>query len=98
PGLYSVSLHDALPICRITLWNGAAERLYGYAEAEVLGSVGEMIPPEEEEEFHRVLESLRLGRSVTVAETRRRTRSGEAVELSLADRKSTRLNSSHVQI
>jgi PAS domain S-box-containing protein len=69
---------------RITLWNGAAERLYGYSEAEVLGSLGEMIPPESEEEFRRILDSLRLGQSVTVAETRRRTRSGEVVELSVA--------------
>ncbi|HSE26647.1 MAG TPA: PAS domain S-box protein [Gemmatimonadales bacterium] len=69
---------------RITLWNGAAERLYGYAEADVLGTVGDMIPPDKEEEFRRVVDLLREGRSVSVAETRRRTRAGEVIELSLA--------------
>src|SRR5690606_31805513 len=36
---------------RITLWNGAAARLFGYTEAEVLGEVGDMIPAGEDEGF-----------------------------------------------
>jgi PAS domain S-box-containing protein len=69
---------------RITLWNGAAARLFGYSEEEVLGREGGTVPPAEEEAFRRVLESVDRGRSVSVPEVRRRTRSGEEIELSVA--------------
>ncbi|HJS48560.1 MAG TPA: PAS domain S-box protein [Gemmatimonadales bacterium] len=69
---------------RITLWNGAAARLFGFSGAEVVGTVGTIVPPEEEETFRDVLAELRRGRTVSLAEVRRRTRAGEIVEMSMA--------------
>jgi PAS domain S-box-containing protein len=47
---------------RITSWNRAAERMFGYGEAEVLGrSITLIIPPDRQAEEAEILRKLRLG-------------------------------------
>ena len=53
----------------ITTWNKGAEQLYGYTAAEAIGrSINLIVPPEQREELHDVLQDVRRRR------TRRTTR------------------------
>ena len=68
----------------ITSWNAAAERIFGYTEAEVLGQpITILIPPELRDEENRILERLRAGGRVEHYETKRVTKTGEKVDVSL---------------
>ena len=50
---------------RITSWNAAAERLYGYRAQEVVGqSVLLLFPPDRSDEFTQVMERLRRGERI----------------------------------
>ena len=69
---------------RFTLWNGAAERVFGWAEREIKGQFGDLVPPDAEAQFAWILAALRRGESITGAEVRRRTRDGSIVEVSLS--------------
>jgi len=68
---------------RVTVWNPAAERIFGWTEAEVLGDTFPLTPPEDDDHmelFGRVLE----GETLTSVETKRQTRSGDLVDVSLS--------------
>jgi len=68
----------------ITSWNRAAERLYGYTEAEAVGQpVMMLIPTDLRVEEPRILEIIRRGEAVSHYETTRRRKDGTAVEVSL---------------
>ena len=67
----------------VTEWNATAERLYGYAREEILGSRLSTVPPDRSEELRRLLEEVRAGRPVIDLETRRCDRSGQAFEVQL---------------
>ena len=69
---------------RFTLWNGAAERVFGWAESEIKGRLGDLVPPDAEAQFAWILAALRRGESITGAEVRRRARDGSIVEVSLS--------------
>src|SRR5439155_7608778 len=96
PEIYTLSLHDALPICLIDeVARGLAVDL-GVEEVGVLG--GGVVAPDrhvgDRRDLHAGLRrDLRLG--PVVVETGHR---GEAFARDRPDRKSTRLNSSHVAI
>src|SRR5690242_1374863 len=69
----------------ITTWNQAAERMFGYPAAEVIGKAVATIIPEDrlaEEEF--VLNQVRNGIGISHFETLRRRRDGTIVEVSVA--------------
>ena len=69
----------------ITSWNRAAERLYGYSAAEVLGQrVQLLIPPERVEEERRMLAELTQGQAVPPFETVRRARDGRLLTVSIS--------------
>lgn len=69
---------------KITSWNRGAQRLYGYAEGEVLGrSVELLLPPGGEAEEARILERIRSGSRLEPYETTRICRNGHAVQVSL---------------
>jgi PAS domain S-box-containing protein len=69
---------------RITSWNLGAERIFGYTEAEVVGQpITILIPPELWDEENRFLEKLRAGDRIEHYETRRVTKKGEKVDVSL---------------
>jgi PAS domain S-box-containing protein len=69
---------------RITSWNGAATRMFGYAEAEALGMpVQDLLPPDRKNEEMRILADLAHGKTVPAFDTLRRTKDGDLVEVSV---------------
>ena len=69
---------------RVKMWNPAAERIFGWREAEVLNCPLPIIPPEKQEEFqtfrHRVLQ----GDSLVNLEVKRQRRKGSLVDIALS--------------
>src|ERR1700744_2693044 len=68
----------------ILTWNAAAERLFGYSAAEVIGKPITIIVPEElQAEEAQILARLRRGELVDHFETIRITRAGHRIPVSL---------------
>jgi PAS domain S-box-containing protein len=68
----------------ITSWNAGAQRMFGYAESELLGHpITTIIPPELWEEETRILQQLRAGAHIQHCETIRVTKQGKKVDVSL---------------
>lgn len=69
---------------KITSWNRGAQRLYGYAEGEVLGrSVQMLLPKGREDEEAAILGRIRSGARIETYETTRVCRDGRVVPVSL---------------
>jgi len=69
---------------RITSWNPAAERLYGFAPAEIIGKpIMTIIPPELEDEERHILARLRRGERIEHFDTVRLTKQGERIDVAL---------------
>ena len=68
----------------ITTWNAAAERIYGYQAAEIVGQhVSLLAPRDRVRETTKILERIRNGERVDHYETTRRTKDGAAIAVSL---------------
>ncbi len=68
----------------ITSWNRAAERIFGYTEAEAIGqSIRIIIPPDRISEEDDVLRHIRAGETVDHFETVRRRKDGQLINVSL---------------
>ncbi len=66
----------------ITYWNTAAQRLYGYTAAEVVGRhISLLAPRDHQEEIAALLGRLRLGEKVEHFETLRVTRAGKLLDV-----------------
>jgi PAS domain S-box-containing protein len=69
---------------RIMSWNRAAEALFGYTEAEVLGkSITIIIPPERLHEEEVIISRLRRGEAIEHFETERIGKDGRNIQVSL---------------
>ena len=69
----------------ISTWNPAAERLFGYSAQEAVGqSISLIIPAELHGEEEQILRRLRAGERIEHHETRRITRDGRCVDVSLS--------------
>ncbi|HEX4948831.1 MAG TPA: PAS domain S-box protein [Blastocatellia bacterium] len=70
---------------RITSWNQAAERMFGYRADEVIGqSITILIPPERLAEEEMILTRLKHGEHIDHYETVRRTKDGRLLNISLS--------------
>lgn len=68
----------------VTNWNAAAESLFGYAEAEMIGRpIAILFPPNKIEEEAMILARIRQGLKVDHYETIRRRKDGSEISVSL---------------
>jgi PAS domain S-box-containing protein len=68
----------------IATWNPAAQRVFGYSEAEAVGQpITIIIPPELRDEEQEMLQRVRAGERIEHHETRRLTRDGRSVDVSI---------------
>jgi PAS domain S-box-containing protein len=68
----------------VSEWNAAAERLYGFSKAHVLGRRLPTVPPGEDEGLRELLRRVSAGGAVVEAETRRLDATGACLEVQLS--------------
>lgn len=69
----------------IMSWNEGAERIFGYAAAEMIGSsILRLIPPERHEEERRVIERVSRGERIARIETERIGKGGARITIELS--------------
>ena len=65
-------------------WNAAAERIFGFTEAEVIGQpAGMLLPPGLEDEENKLLQRFKAGERIDRHKTSRVTKTGNMVKVSL---------------
>ncbi len=66
----------------VTSWNGAAERLYGWTEAEAVGKhISFIVPPDRADELADMMDRMRRGERVENAETIRVRKDGARIDV-----------------
>ena len=68
----------------VTMWNLAAERVFGWSEEEVLGRFNPLVPEEKKAEHAALRARVLRGEAFTGVEVRRRKKDGTPVEVSLS--------------
>ena len=69
----------------VTSWNAGAERLFGYAAAEMVGQpILRLIPLERHDEETKILDQIARGETVRHFETVRRHKAGSALDVSVS--------------
>jgi two-component system cell cycle sensor histidine kinase/response regulator CckA len=71
------------PDGKVTLWNPAAEHMFGWSEAEVLGHALPYVPEDKREEHRAIRESVLRGER-TWFEVHRQKRDGSPIDLSVS--------------
>jgi PAS domain S-box-containing protein len=68
----------------ISAWNAAAQRMFGYTEAEAIGQpITMIIPPELRDEENDLLKRVRAGEGIEHYETRRVSKDGKTIDVSI---------------
>src|SRR6185312_1335793 len=68
----------------ITSWNQAANKMFGYTEAEVIGKhISIIIPPDRMDEETMIIENIRCGKKIKHFETVRIAKDGRKLNISL---------------
>jgi len=78
-----LAIISVTPEGRVSVWNPAAERLFGWQAAEVLGHLNPIVPPEGQAGYHHDLEALSCGATINGKETIRCRKDGHRVEVCL---------------
>jgi PAS domain S-box-containing protein len=65
----------------VTLWNQAAEQMYGWTEEEVIGRLNPVVPPEEMEGYEKLREALLQGEVVAGKEARGMRKDGTRIDV-----------------
>ncbi len=72
------------PAGLVVFWNAAAERLYGYSAAEMLGNgMGVLLPPDRSDELTGLLDRARQGETVKKLHTERVRKDGMRIAVSI---------------
>lgn len=72
------------PQGNVTLWNHAAERIFGWNKQEVLSHPLPIVPKDKREEFLALIERVLRGESFTDVEVRRQKRDGSPIDMSIS--------------
>jgi len=68
----------------VASWNKGAEKIFGYTAGEMLGtSILRLIPADRQEEENQILGKIKQGESVLHFETRRQTKDGRQIDVSV---------------
>jgi PAS domain S-box-containing protein len=86
------ALIDASPLAifssdkdmKIMSWNGAAERIFGWSEREVLGKTNPCLRPIEKLEANTRMEEVMMGRAFRGIKQRRKRKDGATIDISLS--------------
>ncbi len=68
----------------VCIWNPAAERMFGWTAAELMGKDLPNVPGEREEEHRVFRDVLRQGGGISGVETRRRRKDGAVIDVNLS--------------
>lgn len=68
----------------VTIWNGGAERMFGWRKQDVLGRRNPAVPEHAQPQFDSILDRALGGERIVDLETRRRTAAGELIDVSLS--------------
>ncbi len=83
-GASPVAIMALDPEGRVTLWNPAAERIFGWSEQEVLGKPLPIVPADRQEEFRKLWERSLAGESFSGFELQRQRKDGSLIDISLS--------------
>ena len=72
------------PESRVTMWNPAAERIFGWTESEVLGQYIPIVPPDKSAEHDKLRVRAFSGDGFTGVEVVRRRKDGTLIDVSLS--------------
>jgi len=68
----------------VTMWNEAAERVFGWTGKEVIGKFNPMVPENKLEEFRTLREKVLKGESFSGKEVRRKRKDGSLIDISIS--------------
>ena len=68
----------------VTLWNRAAEQIFGFCAAEVIGQPYPLVPAEEEQSFELLFRRVIAGEGFVAVEARRLRKDGSVVDVSIS--------------
>jgi len=72
------------PKSRVTMWNPAAEKIFGWTEREVLYQYLPIVPPDKSAEHHKLRERAFSGNTFTGVEVSRQRKDGTLIDVSLS--------------
>ncbi len=68
----------------VTLWNKAAEKMFGWTEKEAVGAFHLIVPPEKKEEFRGLRDRVMRGETYSGIEVRRRKKDDSPIDISIS--------------